>query len=134
MNRLTGYITEIQSNEQISLVKVKAEDLIFTSIVLDTMETSDYLKIGNKCSIYFKETEVIISKDLTPDISIRNRIICFIKSIKHGQLLSQVNLKFANSEISSIITTSACKELNLQPDDHVLALIKTNEVSLSTND
>lgn len=134
MNTLNGNITTIQSHEGISLVKVKSNDTIFTSIVLDTPETASYLQTGHSVKIIFKETEVIISKDSNPNISIQNRLQCTIESIKKGILLSQINLNFGETIIESIITTNACEQLQLEKNDAVLALVKTNEVSLSPND
>lgn len=134
MNTLNGYISSIQSHEGISLVKVNSNNAQFTSIVLDTAETASYLKKGHFVKIIFKETEVIISKDLNPNLSIQNRIQCTIGSITKGALLSQINLKFGNAILESIITTNACEQLQLEKNDTVLALVKTNEVSLSPND
>jgi molybdate transport system regulatory protein len=135
MNTITGKISEIQSYEGISLVKVEAgNQVLFTSVVLDTVETTDYLRIGNAVKIIFKETEVIISKNSSPEISIQNRLPCLIRSIKKGTILSQIELIFGESIIQSIITSNACKQMELKVNDRVLALIKTNEVSLSPND
>lgn len=134
MNTLNGIITAIQSHEGISLVKVKSDNIIFTSIVLDTSETVSYLKIEHSVKIIFKETEVIISKDLNPNISVQNRILCTIQSIKKGVILSQLNLLSGEISIKSIITSNACNQLALKENDTVMALIKTNEVSLSPND
>jgi molybdate transport system regulatory protein len=134
MNTLNGNITAIQSHEGISLVKVESNDTIFTSIVLDTPETASYLKTGHSVKIIFKETEVIISKDSSPNISLQNRLDCTIESIKKGVLLSQINLNFGETIIESIITTNACEQLQLEKNDTVIALIKTNEISLSPND
>jgi molybdopterin-binding protein len=134
MNTLNGNITAIKSHEGISLLKVESNNTIFTSIVLDTPETASYLEKGQTIKIIFKETEVIISKDFKPNISIQNRLQCTIESIKKGVLLSQINLVFGESIIESIITTNACEQLQLEKNDTVLALIKTNEVSLSPND
>lgn len=135
MNKLSGSITEIQSHEGMSLVKVKTPNaVVFTSIVLDTPETAGYLKVGNSVNILFKETEVIISKDLHLNISIQNQVLCTIQSINTGVLLSQVNLTSGETTIKSIITSNACKQLELKANDEVMALIKTNEISLSRND
>lgn len=134
MNVLNGIISEIQSHEGLSLVRVKSNEFVFSSIVLDTAETSVYLKMEYPVKIIFKETEVIISKDLNPNISIQNKIPCRIESIKKGVILCQVNLIFKEQIIKSIITTNACEQLNLEENESVMALIKTNEVSLSAND
>ncbi|CAM3548708.1 TOBE domain-containing protein [Flavobacterium chungbukense] len=134
MNVLKGIISEIQSHEGISLVKVKSNDFIFSSIVLDTPDTADYLKQNKAVKIIFKETEVIVSKDLNLKISVQNQIPCLVKSLKKGILLTQINLLADRQIIQSIITTNACEQLNLKENDHVIALVKTNEVSLSADD
>ena len=134
MNILNGTISQIQSHEGISLVRVQSNDVTFSTIVLDTPETSDYLKLQNPVKIIFKETEVVISKDLNPNISTQNKLLCRIESIHKGVILSQINLVHEQQIIKSIITRNACEELNLKENDTVLALIKTNEVSLSAHD
>jgi molybdate transport system regulatory protein len=135
MNTTIGTIAEIQSHDGLSLVKVKTNnDIIFTSIVIDDAETNNYLIKGKTVKVFFKETEVIISKDFDLNISIQNRIPCIIQTLKIGVLLGQVDMLFGETIISSIITSNACKQLNLKENDNVLALIKTNEISLSPND
>ncbi|RXM47078.1 molybdopterin-binding protein [Flavobacterium sp. YO12] len=134
MNILNGIISQIQSHEGISLVRVQSNDVTFSTIVLDTPETSDYLKVENTVKIIFKETEVVISKDLNPNISTQNKLLCRIESIQKGVILSQINLVYEQEVIKSIITRNACEELDLKKNDTVLALIKTNEVSLSPHD
>jgi len=134
MNTLSGNIVTIQTYLALSLVKVAVKDIVFTSIVIDTPETSDYLKIGANVKLYFKETEVSISKDAQLIISIQNKIVCTITAIKQGNLLSQINLSFGGLEIKSIITSESCNKLNLKENESILALIKTNEISLSPHD
>jgi molybdate transport system regulatory protein len=135
MNQLKGTITEIQSHEGLSLVKVKTiNDIIFTSIVLDDSTTADWLVIGKIVKLLFKETEVIISKNVELNISIQNKLSCIIQSLNIGAILGQVNLLFGEIMICSIITANACRQLGLKENDHVLALIKTNEISISPDD
>lgn len=134
MNILPGNITSIQGSESLSLVKIAVGNTIFTSIIINTPESETYFKVGNSVHVYFKETEVIIAKNENLNISIQNKILCSIKSIKHGEILSELALSFEEFTIKSLITTNACNTLNLKNGDVVLALIKTNEVSLSRND
>ncbi len=134
MNILPGNITSIQGSESLSLVKIAVGNTIFTSIIINTPESETYFKLGNSVQVYFKETEVIIAKNENLNISIQNKILCTIKSIKHGEILSELELSFEEFTIKSLITTNACNTLNLKSGADVLALIKTNEVSLSPND
>ena len=134
MNILSGNITSIQGSESLSLVKIAVESNTFTAIIIDTPESEAYFKIGNTVKVYFKETEVIIAKNEPLNIIIQNKILCKIDSMKQGEILSELHLSFGEFNIKSLITTNACKTLNLKNGDAVLALIKTNEVSLSPND
>ena len=134
MNILSGNITSIHGSESLSLVKIKVGGIIFTSIIIDTPESDVYFKIGNAVKIYFKETEVIIAKNESFNISIQNKIPCTIISMKLGEILTELHLRFGEFNIKSLITTNALKTLNLKNGDAVLALIKTNEISLSPND
>lgn len=152
MNTLTGEILEIVTEEQISLVKVKVDEWIFSSIVIDTPATSSWLQKGHPIKVLFKETEVIIALGSSLAISVQNKIPCTIKKIMMGKILCQLDLRMeaaipappatastarsgaAAPEIRSIITRNACEQLNLRENDKVLALIKTNEVSLSAHD
>lgn len=134
MNILSGNITNIQGSESLSLVKTAVGNTTFTAIIIDTPESETYFKIGNKVNVYFKETEVIIAKNEPLNISIQNKILCNIETIRNGEILSELHLSFGEMTLKSIITTNAVKTLNLKTGDAVLALIKTNEVSLSPND
>lgn len=131
MNKLTGNITHIETSEALSLVKIAVGETVFTSIVIDTPETLDYLKIGNEINFYFKETEVIIAKTEDLRISIQNKIQCSVSNINEGRILTEITLRFKQNTIHSIITTNACKQLNLQVNDAVFALVKTNEISIA---
>ena len=135
MNQLKGTITETQTHEGLSMVRVKTQnDIIFSSLVLDDGQSEHWLVEGKKVNLLFKEIEVIISKDAPANISIQNRLPGIIKSLKIGVLLGQVELLFGETMITSIITANACRQLNLKENDHVTALIKTNEISLSPDD
>ena len=50
MNVLAGEIESIQVNGSLSLVKVKLGEVRLTSIVIDTPDSSSYLKVQNRRS------------------------------------------------------------------------------------
>ena len=139
MNVLKGKITGILTEDEISLVHVDSNGWSLTSIVIDTPANSSYLQIDHSVNCIFKETEVMIAKTFPLAISVQNKIECRIKKITTGKILCQVELEIIpGSErpamIRSIITRNACEQLRLQENDLVMALIKTNEVSLSAHD
>ena len=130
MNKLPGKITKILSSESISLVEVKTEIGNISSVIVETPKTAKYLKIGQEIYVLFKETEVSIGKNLSGMISMRNKIPCIIEKIDKGNILSRCVLKSNNIEIISVITSQSVECMDLKIGDRVIALIKTNEVSL----
>lgn len=131
MNILSGTITDIKICSALSLVKVETQSITLSSIIIETPNTVDYLKVGNEIDVLFKETEVILSTASSLPISLQNRIPCVIKKIKKGELLCSIILLFKEEEITSIITRNAVNTLGLEEGMEVLAMIKTNEMMLA---
>ena len=131
MNVLRGEIIDIITEQHLSLVKVRVNDVLLTSIVIDT---PPFVKKTNFIKLLFKETEVIIAREAALAISVQNRIPCSVEKIKKGKLLCELTLVFGPHRLGSVITANACDQLQLREGDRVLALIKTNEISLSAYD
>lgn len=131
MNTLNGIISEITTEGSLSLVKIKVEDALFTSIIIDTPKILSLLNVGNTVTVLFKETEVIISKTKVEDISLQNILPCTVQNIKKNRLLCQLTLTWKEYFIDSIITTAAFESMNLQQGSIVYAMIKTNEIMLA---
>jgi len=130
LNILPGTIRDLQVHGNLTLVKVAVSDITITSIVIETPETANYLKVGAPVKVMFKETEVIIGKSGV-DISLQNQIPVKLVAIEQGQLLCQLNMQYQEYTLCSIITSNAVKQLQLQPGAEVIAMIKTNEIMLS---
>ncbi len=113
-----------------SLVDVAVGDDVFTATLLETPETAAYLKVGNKVTLLFKETEVSLAKNLSGLISLRNRIPVTIRSIERGDILSAVTLDYAGQPLMSVITTRSIDRMQLAAGDAIEALIKANEIAL----
>ena len=131
MNSFPGKITDITTEQNLSLVKIEVQGVEFKSIVVEKPQSASYLKIGQPVNILFKETEVIIADASTKYISLQNRILCQILKVNKGKLLSELLLAFGNLKVRAVITSNAVNQLNLQEDAEVMALIKTNEIMLS---
>jgi molybdate transport system regulatory protein len=128
MNKLKAEISDIITSGELSLISLNVNSEKFSSLIVNQNES--YICKGNTVYMVFKETEVSIAKNLSGDISIRNRFPSVIKSIDKGQLLSEIKLDFKGAEISSIITTGSCERLGLKPGDEVEGLLKTTELLL----
>ena len=132
MNTTTGHITHIESTAHLSVVRVQLSDTItIKTIVVETPETASYLKLQQQVNVYFKETEVILALPNACTTSIENKIPATISSIENGSLLSTVSLQTSIGTINALISTPAVQNLNLMPQQEVIALIKMNEIMLS---
>ncbi len=131
MNCLKGYITHIESIEHLSLVRIQIGSVEFKSIVIDTPDSLDYLKIDGEVKVLFKESETVLARNLKGDISLQNRIEGKVIAIDKGQILSNVHLDCNGNKISSVITSLSVDRLGIVTGIQLTALIKTNEIVLA---
>lgn len=132
MNIINGKITGIISSGSLSKVEVIAAGIQFKTIVIDTPKTAPYLEENNDIQLVFKETEVAIGVGDLSGISLQNRISGTIKKLELNDLQAKITLGTKIGEIKSIITADAARQLELKEGMLVTALIKTNEVMLSS--
>lgn len=128
MNKLKGKIMNIESSEHISIVDIEVEGDLFSSVIIETPETADYLRFGEEVFMLFKETEVSIGKALSGNLSLRNRLKSKIKTIEKGTVLTKITLDYKGKDIISVITTRSTNKLDLKVGDEVQGLVKANEV------
>ena len=130
MNRIDVKITDINTSGGVILVDMEANSCPMSALLIDIADNPDWLKRGNTLKVVFKETEVSIAKNLSGNISLRNKLPCIVKEIERGKLLSVVVLDFKGKTIRAAITSRSVDFLELQPGNEVLALIKANELAL----
>jgi molybdopterin-binding protein len=61
-------------------------------------------------------------------LSARNQLATVVKSVKLGNVMAEVLVEVAGTEIVSVITRGSAEALKLKPGDHVKAVIKSTEV------
>lgn len=130
MNKLAGVITRIQQSGAVVLIDIDVDGQQFSALVIESAVRPDWLGAGKPVDVVFKETEVSLAKNLSGQISLRNRMKCEVLKIDRGELLSTVFLKFRQHTLSSAITTRSVDSLCLAIGDELEALVKANEVSL----
>ena len=62
--------------------------------------------------------------------SIRNRLPGTIAKIVSDKVVSEIVIRTAAGEVTSVITTSSVQRMNLKEGDQVFAIIKATEVSV----
>lgn len=132
MNKFQGHISEINTRGNFSVITVTVNNKIkLKSIVIDTPESATYISSDRIVNVVFKETEVILSTDKLPAISLLNRIPGTISEIEPGELLSRVVLCTDIGPVISVISALAVYELDLTVGCDIMAMIKLNEIILS---
>ncbi|MCL3782636.1 tobe domain protein [Prolixibacteraceae bacterium JC049] len=131
MNSFKCQIESIEVSGNLSLVTVFCKGVLLKSIIIETPQSADYLRIGNDINIHFKETEVIISDKELTGISLCNKVEGKVANIELGNLLSKIELETVLGQILVVLPTESLKSLNLTIDSEVYAWVKTTEVMLS---
>jgi molybdopterin-binding protein len=62
--------------------------------------------------------------------SIRNRLPGTIENIISDKVVSEIVIRTAAGEVTSVITTGSVQRMNLKEGDQVFAIIKATEVSV----
>ena len=132
MNSYEGVINNISVNQNLSLIDVKINQLVLTTIIIDTPENNPAIKIGHSVQLLFKETEVVVATGEVENISLRNKIPGKVLKIIKGKLLSKIFIQTSIGEVVSIITSKAVLQLELKEGTKVIAMVKTNEMMISS--
>ena len=134
MNKLTGVIKAIDTDGNLSLVDIDVgADLTMAALIVETPQRCPWLKKGHQVEVLFKETEVSIARNLSGQISLRNRFVATITGLRLGGMLAEVTLDTAGQQVVSIITSRSARRMELKTGDQVEWLVKANEVSLTGN-
>lgn len=131
MNHYRGVISDLLVTENMTLVRIKVNEVDLTSIVLDLPSQISSLAIGHPIEVLFKETAVMLLKEGKFKISSRNQISGTITEIVKGALLARIELASTIGVLHAVITSEAVEDLSLQKGDQATALIKTNEITLA---
>ncbi len=69
-------------------------------------------------------------KDVIRRVSGRNQLIGRIDGVRISGLMAEVKISIGDQQITSIITASSAREMNLKPGQTAAALIKATEVMI----
>lgn len=131
MNKIKVTVKSIEEAEGITKIISNFASSYLTAITLELWQN---IKIGKDAFFVFKETEVGIAKEFKGQVSFPNVLDGKIIDLDIGKILSKVVMSVENIKISSIITTSSVRILNLEINDYVKIFVKATEVSIEEID
>lgn len=128
MSNLIARVSKIQSCDSLHIVNFECNAQILTMMSLNL---SEEIQVGTKVKLTAKPSHIAVAKEFHGDISYSNQLSTTIESIKNGQLLSSIKLRFFDTTLESIITLNSSKRMNLKVGERVTAFIKASELSIS---
>lgn len=127
MNRLKAVITRLEQRDSLCLMEFDASGIELSMLLFDPKPS---FTPGRQVQVLFKETEVVLGKQLNGEISFSNRFKAVVTAIRKGGILADVSLRSCAGEFCSIITMRAAERLGLRENDEVTVMIKASQLSL----
>ena len=135
MNKLKGEIYHVQTAEGITLVDIRIDDDEFSSLIINSDSTDEYISVGNKVNMLFKETEISVkSYHERHNKKRQNKIITELEAIKKGDILSELKFSYKGNLVTAIILSRLLEELKLKIGEKAILILRTQEILLSKVD
>lgn len=131
MNKLPGKIICIETEGSIALVEVAVGELKLSASLLGNVEDLSCWYVNQDVQLLFNEMEVAIAKNLSGQISLRNRMPGKIVHLEIGKILTRILFILdGNVTVSAVITSRSARALGLMLGDSIEGLVKSNEMTL----
>lgn len=131
MNKLRGIIVDIEASKFMSIVEAQCGEEIFSAVALETPAGAEYLRVGKEVDLHFKEAATMVAKNLTGQLSVRNRCKGVVKDVKTVGVYATIRFEFLGTEVNATITARSAERLALAPGVEAEWLVKTQEVSVT---
>ncbi|WP_395008235.1 molybdopterin-binding protein, partial [Undibacterium sp.] len=99
--------------------------------LLGNVEDLSCWYVNQDVRLLFNEMEVAIAKNLSGQISLRNRMPGKIVHLEIGKILTRIVFVLeGNYSVSAVITSRSARGLGLMLGDQIEGLVKSNEMNL----
>ncbi|XPV68521.1 MAG: TOBE domain-containing protein [Halarcobacter sp.] len=131
-NQIRGKVELIEEGKVNAQVYVKLKSgYTLVSTITKTAVNNLNLKIDDEVTAFFKSSTVLITTDLTLNISARNKFQGKIENIHTGEVNSEVIIDIGNMDkIASIVTSGSIRSLDLKEGVQVSAIIKASDIMI----
>ncbi|WP_432721242.1 TOBE domain-containing protein [Jeongeupia wiesaeckerbachi] len=132
MNRIPATLSRIEHGAGMTLIEAEAGSAAVVTTLVATIVGEVALTVGTAVVLACKETEVALAKNLSGEISLRNRHAATVVGIDAGAVLTRVVLDWHGQRIASVITSGSAQRLGIAVGDTVEWLVKANEMAVET--
>jgi len=127
MNQIEAVVKELDKQEIISYITVDIND---TELRIIKSEIPNWIEVGSKVTLNFKEASVCVSKKCPGTISIENKIKGKVEQIRANSSLCELTFESAIGKITALITQTALQSLELEQNDLATMLIRGIDINL----
>lgn len=129
-NQISGTVELIEHGKINAEIFIKLKSgYTLVSVITNTAANNLNLKIGDEVVAIFKSSTVLITTDITLNISARNKFQGTIDSVNKDEINTELIIDIGNSDkIASVITTSSFERLKIDIGTQVSAIIKASDV------
>ena len=100
-------------------------------MITNTAVSNLNLKLGDEVVAIFKSNTVLITTDISLNISARNKLQGKVDSINKGEINSELIIDIGNGDkVASIITSNSIDNLKIKEGAQVSAIIKASDVMI----
>ncbi|ADG91715.1 TOBE domain protein [Arcobacter nitrofigilis DSM 7299] len=131
-NQLTGVIELVEQGQVNSEIYVKLNSgYTIVSVITNNAVKNLDLKIDDIVTVIFKSSCVLITTDVSLNISARNKLQGSVENIYLGSVTAEVEIDIGNKErVIAVITASSIKNLHIKIGNSVSAIIKATDVMI----
>ncbi len=129
-NQISGTVELIEHGKINAEIFIKLKSgYTLVSVITNTAANNLNLKIGDEVVAIFKSSTVLITTDITLNISARNKFQGTVDSVNKDEINTELIIDIGNSDkIASVITTSSYERLKMDIGTQVSAIIKASDV------
>ncbi|MBW5481005.1 TOBE domain-containing protein [Streptomyces bambusae] len=133
-NQFAGTVSGVTTGEAMTAVKVRLDGGQDITAAVTSAAVKDLgLFPGSSVKALVKATEIALATAPVTGISIRNQIAGRVTAVSAGGAMAAVAVDVDGGRLTAVVTKDAVEALGLDAGSPVVALIKSTEVSLSTD-
>lgn len=130
-NQLVGVVELIENGKINASIYIKLKSgYTMVSVITNGAVENLGLEVGDEVVTIFKSSAVLLTTDMSLNISARNKLGGVVETINFGEVNSEVVVNIGGDLIASVITKNAVGNLDVKVGDRVTAVIKSSDVMI----
>lgn len=132
-NQLNGTVDLIQQGKVNSEVFIKLNSgYTLVSVITNEAVKDLNLKTNDSVIAFFKSSSVLVTTDITLNISARNKFQGVVENMSIGEVNAQLHINIGNNDtIVAVITAHSMRTLQIKLGTSVSGIIKASDVMIA---